>query len=392
MAHCDEYLELISAAVDGALSPVESKKLEAHLALCPECRALYEDLLALHAALSDLSPAEVPEGLTDRIMAAVAADNVVPLVSPAKKRSGPWRKWLASAAVLAVVIVGAWGSQNQQGGGSSAAAMPQAADAALPPQASEAALAAPEAAPASGDTNEAPQAKTVPPTAFQEYSQSDDTILEAALPDKDAGAAISSPAAVPSAVPEAPTGRMALRSAPVPQEEAVPFSEEQESAALPPATPEPATGVQPFMASAPLTNDQPEAVQTKEEAETVDNSVLLTSAGVEEPVSTPRETPIPLTKEDALDLVAEYCFGNSGYEMVREDLEGDVPSARFTLLDSAEPFTGGTIVYTGETEEVFLFECHWDDKPEEPYHYSVHKTEGYVAWQGEGGTDGEFQP
>ena len=56
MAHCDEYVDLISAAIDGALSPVEQEKLDSHLASCPECRALYEELTALHAALSGLPP------------------------------------------------------------------------------------------------------------------------------------------------------------------------------------------------------------------------------------------------------------------------------------------------------------------------------------------------
>lgn len=106
MAHCDEYLELISAAIDGALSPAEREKLDAHLADCPECRALYEELAAVHAALLDLPPVEVPADLTERIMAAVAAEQVLPF----EKKKAPirWQKWLASAAVLAVVLAGTW--------------------------------------------------------------------------------------------------------------------------------------------------------------------------------------------------------------------------------------------------------------------------------------------
>ena len=110
MAHCDEYLELISAAVDGALSPSELERLNAHLALCPECKALYQDLTAIHAALRDLPPVEVPADLPDRIMAAVAAEKVLPFAPAEKKKSSAhWQRWLASAAVLAVVVAGAWG-------------------------------------------------------------------------------------------------------------------------------------------------------------------------------------------------------------------------------------------------------------------------------------------
>lgn len=110
MAHCDEYLERISAAVDGALSPAEQEKLNAHLATCAECQRLYDDLLSLHAALADLPPVEVPTGLKDRVMDAVAAEaehaKVLPFVP--KKTSRHWQRWLASAAVLAVVIMGTW--------------------------------------------------------------------------------------------------------------------------------------------------------------------------------------------------------------------------------------------------------------------------------------------
>ena len=49
MAYCNEYTELISAALDGALSPGQRKELDAHLAACPECAALYKELSALHA-------------------------------------------------------------------------------------------------------------------------------------------------------------------------------------------------------------------------------------------------------------------------------------------------------------------------------------------------------
>ncbi len=110
MAEHLEYIELISAALDGALSQEEQAKLELHLAFCPECKALMEEMKAIHEAMADLPPAEVPPELYDNIMAAVAADNVTPLVP--KKSSFRWQKWAASAAVLALVIAGAWGVRD----------------------------------------------------------------------------------------------------------------------------------------------------------------------------------------------------------------------------------------------------------------------------------------
>ena len=94
-------------------------------------------------------------------------------------------------------------------------------------------------------------------------------------------------------------------------------------------------------------------------------------------------TVLSFTREEALALVVERCFGDSGYQMVRENLDGEPLSCHVSLMDGDTFILGGTIVCTGENEEFFLFECHWDDDPENPYHYSVHKTEGYVAWQGE---------
>lgn len=108
MAHCDEYIELISAALDGALSPSEQARLGSHLVQCPDCKALYDDLNRIHNALRELPPVEVPVGLTDRIMKAVAADKVIPLAPTAKKKAPiRWQKWLATAAVLAVILAGA---------------------------------------------------------------------------------------------------------------------------------------------------------------------------------------------------------------------------------------------------------------------------------------------
>ena len=73
MPCCDEYVDLISAAIDGALSEEETARLEEHLARCPECRALYEDFAAIHSALGDVPPVAVPPAFAcmDQVMAAI---------------------------------------------------------------------------------------------------------------------------------------------------------------------------------------------------------------------------------------------------------------------------------------------------------------------------------
>ena len=113
MAYCEDYIELISAALDGVLSPAEQEKLTAHLSTCRECQKLYDDLAALRSAMSGLPPVSVPPELKERIMDAVAAEaqdaKVVPFAPAEKKASSiRWQRWLASAAVLAIAVLGTW--------------------------------------------------------------------------------------------------------------------------------------------------------------------------------------------------------------------------------------------------------------------------------------------
>lgn len=112
MQSCDEILELISAALDDALSDAEQAALEEHLSNCPACSALFAELNGLHTAAAQLEELPAPTGFADQVMAHIAAepmqelpDKVVPF--PAKKRSRtPWKGWAATAAVVAVVILG----------------------------------------------------------------------------------------------------------------------------------------------------------------------------------------------------------------------------------------------------------------------------------------------
>ena len=94
----EQYIELMSAALDGEIAPAERQALEAHLAVCPECAALWEDLRAQSAALRSLD-CEVPEGLKARIL--------VDLPPQEKPRRSPWRRWAAACACLVVVAAAA---------------------------------------------------------------------------------------------------------------------------------------------------------------------------------------------------------------------------------------------------------------------------------------------
>ncbi len=102
---CDGMLTLISARLDGMLSPQEEARLEAHLARCPDCRALARELEGLHEAMSGLSPA-APEDFAGRVMERVLADG--PPRAGKRSLSRRLRVWGAAAALL-LLAAGAFG-------------------------------------------------------------------------------------------------------------------------------------------------------------------------------------------------------------------------------------------------------------------------------------------
>ena len=85
MCDCDQALEWISAALDGALTPEEQRRLDTHLAACAECRALAKELRQLQREMP--GEAEVPAGFHQAVMDRIAAEQVVPF--PPKKKRKP---------------------------------------------------------------------------------------------------------------------------------------------------------------------------------------------------------------------------------------------------------------------------------------------------------------
>ena len=109
MRSCHEMTELISAALDGELTDDERRELDDHMAFCPACGALFAELSGLNGAVG--ATAEVPEGFAKQVMdqirgeSAPAEDPVISL--PVRRRRHiPWKGWAATAAVVAVVILG----------------------------------------------------------------------------------------------------------------------------------------------------------------------------------------------------------------------------------------------------------------------------------------------
>lgn len=138
MRSCDEIVNLLSAALDGALTSDEQSALNEHLTNCPACSALFADLSALHTASMELEDVTAPAGFAARVMDAIAADPIQEQANtmipfPVKKHSHiPWKKLAASAAVVAVAALGAIALPGQFGGNTMDTADMAAAPAAAP--------------------------------------------------------------------------------------------------------------------------------------------------------------------------------------------------------------------------------------------------------------------
>ena len=106
---CEEAAELLSAQLDGALTAEEKQALAHHLQGCPACRAVSEELRAIHLAFETLEPIPAPEHLAGDVMAELEGAKVVPLFRR------PAFKAAAGLAACLVLCVGLWqGVSNQK--------------------------------------------------------------------------------------------------------------------------------------------------------------------------------------------------------------------------------------------------------------------------------------
>lgn len=126
------YKEMLSALLDGELGGAEREAALAHLAACADCRAYFEELTALRAALDGLEEFDAPEGfaagVTARLRAGDAdarpkAENASTAPKAVKTRAVR-RRYAALAACAAVVLLAVYALPNalRMGGGSRAAA------------------------------------------------------------------------------------------------------------------------------------------------------------------------------------------------------------------------------------------------------------------------------
>lgn len=85
--NCDEMVELISAHIDGELSPAEQQVLEQHLNQCSQCSSLQQRLLHMEKGF-----AQIPQQAAPRLRRVTA-------------RRSPWAWWGLAAAAAALLLL-----------------------------------------------------------------------------------------------------------------------------------------------------------------------------------------------------------------------------------------------------------------------------------------------
>lgn len=108
---CDRYLELLSARLDGTLTEAEEGELEAHLAICPDCRAVGAQLSALRGAFDELEGVEAPEGFARDVMDRIREETRPKVISLFKR---PQVRALAGLAACLVLVVGLYGANQNK--------------------------------------------------------------------------------------------------------------------------------------------------------------------------------------------------------------------------------------------------------------------------------------
>lgn len=68
--HCDEFVELVTAYLDGALDAVQRDRMMAHLALCDGCSRYLEQIAVTVETLGDAQPEAVNPELRAALIAA----------------------------------------------------------------------------------------------------------------------------------------------------------------------------------------------------------------------------------------------------------------------------------------------------------------------------------
>lgn len=98
---CDRFELLIGDLVDGTLDGAPRHALEAHLASCPACSRLADELLVVRRSARALPPMDPPQAAWARVSSAIDGERA------ARRGASHWRRVvlpLAAAAVLVAAV------------------------------------------------------------------------------------------------------------------------------------------------------------------------------------------------------------------------------------------------------------------------------------------------
>ena len=101
MKICEDYALLLDQFLDGELNRDDEALVREHLVSCPACAAYVADAMAVRAAFGDLDEIDVPEGLSDGVMAVIRAH------AAPRKKNYRWMKAAASLAACAAIVFAA---------------------------------------------------------------------------------------------------------------------------------------------------------------------------------------------------------------------------------------------------------------------------------------------
>ena len=108
---CRDTERLIDAWLDRELPSEQARQVEAHVSECPACRRRFKPVVGL---LGSAEPADVPDGLRDRIVDAITHTAGEPTSAKGRKMGSRRRRaaWIgAAAACVGFFVVGWFGSQ-----------------------------------------------------------------------------------------------------------------------------------------------------------------------------------------------------------------------------------------------------------------------------------------